>query len=208
MAEKGTLVADAATGESIATRDAVWTDNDANPRVIQIVDRASRPGGFNLSVPIRTNTTGFDTFDFSSGLPAGISNNLITIGDATSINVCVIHNFTAGKIILTPIIVEASAVGNDPIGLLEPKLFGAVSEDPLDDYAGRFDIGALAGLTAYSFLTIMQTWEVKGAARIGLHIGGTTNWGASSEVQVFAAVGSDNETGHSAIDSSDYGFLG
>ena len=42
MVEKGTKVKDDSSGDIVATRDALETDEGANPRVIEIVDFASR----------------------------------------------------------------------------------------------------------------------------------------------------------------------
>jgi len=130
MAEKGILVTDAATGESVALRDAVLNDNDGNPRVIQLTDRVGRRTSFDVTSATRTVTvtsgTRGDTFDLSS-LDSEVASTALTMGDSDSVAVAV--QFTEAdddsKIIVTPIIYD----DNDTIiSLLEPKSFNMIHD--------------------------------------------------------------------------------
>lgn len=81
MAEKGIKIADQTGGESVACRDAVNPDDEANARVIQLVDVAARGGNYDMSA-IRTVLSS-DILDTGT-LPAGITDNLLDVSDASS----------------------------------------------------------------------------------------------------------------------------
>lgn len=71
MAHKGIKIADQDGGESVACRDAVNPDDEANGRVVQLVDQASQPAGFLAAdTPIR-NSVVSDARDLAP-LPAGV----------------------------------------------------------------------------------------------------------------------------------------
>jgi len=73
MAEKGVLIKDQAGGESIACRDSVQQDNDANNRIVQLVDMAARPAGIHETntAPVERTVTASDPIDLNP-LPSGV----------------------------------------------------------------------------------------------------------------------------------------
>ena len=113
MAEKGVVVEDAAAGESVACRDAVQNDDDANSRIIQLVDKAARGITYVNSSPIRTLTHTPDAFDIDP-LPTDIASNLLDVSDAESVVIWgKVNTGTAiasdFEIIVTPIICSTDA---------------------------------------------------------------------------------------------------
>lgn len=199
MAEKGILVEDAASGESVAARDASETDNDGNARIVQLTDQATRKNTMVKSSPLRSLITASDSFDLST-IPTDIINNAITVGDAASICVAVTYQAQGADhgVYITPIVIESTS--DIAIALLEPKKFAGVNSDESDTYASIFSIGTAD--TNDIVPTIMQAWPVFGAQRIGFHV-----WlGASvTDVNIYACLCSDNAPGFTAIGSADLG---
>lgn len=198
MAEKGIIVADQETGESVAARDAAENDSDGNSRIVQLVDQATRKNTMAVASPLRTAESS-DSFDMST-VPSGIANNALDIGDAAAVCVAVTYedDGTGDGVYVTPIVLEASA--DNAIGVLEPKKFLGLNEDHSDAYASKFNLGT--GDSNPIVLTPMQAWPVFGAERIGFHI-----WvgGGSSNVKLYACVCSDWSNGFTAINSADLG---
>jgi hypothetical protein len=188
MVEKGVIVQDADSGESVACRDAVQVDDGSNSRIIQLVDNSSRKNSISMASPLRTVTSS-DSLDLSS-ISTDITDNLITIGDASSVIAALTYedNGTDQGIYVTPIIFEESSL--TVIALLEPKKFASVTEQWNDSYAEQF---VLSGTT---IPTIMQSWNVMGAFRVGFHVYIRN----ASSVSLYACVGSDGEIGISGLD--------
>lgn len=199
MAEKGVIVQDSATGESVACRDAVELDDDSNSRIIQIVDKASRKNNMDFSSPLRSDVDTSDSYSIGT-LPSDIANNLITIGDASAIVVSVIYEDMGSDegVYITPIVVEADSLV--VLGLLEPKRFGGLNDEYEDDYAQVFNIGVETSLDRV--LTVMQAWPVFGAYRIGFHI---RVGSGVQKVKLFASTCSDWSEGFTAMHSSAFG---
>jgi len=128
MAEKGIIVSDAESGESVACRDAVQKDNDSNARIIQLVDSSGRKSGLDLTTPTRSLdisvTERGDSMDLA-GISSTLLSTAVTLGDADSVAVAVqfTGNEVDSKIIVTPVIFD----DNDSIiSILEPKSFNMV----------------------------------------------------------------------------------
>ena len=188
MAEKGIKVSDASTGEVVACRDAVETDESSNARIVQLVDHSSRKNSISLASPLRSAIGASDSFTLSP-IPTAIIDNAITIGDARSICVAVTYESNGmGGVFITPVVIEQSS--NVVIGLLETKHFAEVSEDPTDGYASSFSLGS--GVSP----TVMQSWPVLGAYRIGFHVWTPSSY---SSVNLYACTCSDPDTGFSGF---------
>ncbi len=84
MAEKGIIVEDDGTGESIACRDAVVDDDEANARIIQLVDMAPRPITYS-GQPVDTLRDGAAVSDDNdiSPLASDLLSNFITVSDCS-----------------------------------------------------------------------------------------------------------------------------
>ncbi len=138
MAEKGILITDQSGGESVACRDALEQDNEANNRIIQLVDQASRPNGFRM---------GDSYFDYDPGTGDGddtvtsgshflstrMDDNAIDVGDATHVAI-ICRYYSAGasdNIIVTPFYLDPDIA--DPttetavLAIGEPKVFSGLS---------------------------------------------------------------------------------
>lgn len=199
MAEKGIIVSDALSGESVAARDTAETDNDGNARIVQLTDQATRKNTMVMTVPLRSGIAYSDSFDLAT-IPSDIINNTIEIGDAASICVAVTYEDRGSDhgVYITPLVIES--VQDNVIALLEPKKFSAVNSDEGDNYAANFSIGTVSENDQVP--TIMQAWPVFGAQRIGFHV-----WLGNSlaNVNLYACVCSDNTPGFTAISSNDLG---
>lgn len=89
MADKGIIVEDAASGESVACVDARNNDDDGNPRVIQLASNVTSPGSlFDLSSDAPTRFLNFsggkgDDYDVTT---LNVSNSgMIDIADAEAV---------------------------------------------------------------------------------------------------------------------------
>jgi hypothetical protein len=189
MTEKGIIVQDASSGESVACRDAVDQDDGANNRIIQLIDSASRKFDINGSSPTRRlSITALDRGDTLnlSDLPADIESTSITMGDADSVAVAV--QFTYGqvdsKIIVTPIVYDGT--NSLPISILEPKSFNSVYDTDSDsafhltgDVIWNIDDGgsnhvdstAISGIGAFGSLMVKPDgskaiWNDSGLGRL------------------------------------------
>lgn len=171
MAEKSIRIADAASGSYMATRDAVETDG-TNARVIERVDFAS--GKF--ATPIGNAQRGHsamisaaETFDLTN-LPADLTGNLITVGDKSMLCVAVEQSISGGTVTVTPILYDNEGTPG-VVSILPPKTF-------TQTYAFR------RGSGSGNYVLPVQSWDVSGAYKIGLHFSaftGTSNtfkaWG-------------------------------
>jgi hypothetical protein len=174
MAEKSTRIADGATGNFIAMRDAFEPDSGSNARVIERVDFASGKFVSPIGNAARGNSnpiTVIDSLDLTN-LPADLTNNLLVVGDKSLLCVAVEQTVTGGGVIITPLLYD-NAVTPCLVGLLIPKQFTQL-------YA--FRRGAGSG----NFVLNAQAWDVFGAHKIGLHITAIT--GTSNGIKVWGWV--------------------
>ena len=172
MGEKSIRIANATSGDRIATRDAFETDGSSNARVIERVDFAS--GKF--ATPIGNAQRGHsamisaaETFDLTS-LPSDLTDNLITVGDKSMLCVVVEQSVSGGTVTVTPILYDNETTPGI-VGILPPKTFS-------QPYAFR------RGTSSGNYVLPVNTWDVSGAFKIGLHFSaftGTSNtfkaWG-------------------------------
>jgi len=108
--------------------------------------------------------TAVDTFDLTA-LPAGLTQNLITVGDKSLLVVSVEQYTSGGTVTISPIVFDNEA-SPGVVGVLPPKTF-------VQTYA--FRSGSSSGLYKLPALS----WDVLGAYKIGLHmsaITGTSNY--------------------------------
>ena len=189
MAEKGIIVKDATSGESIACRDAVAQDDQAHDRIVQLIDKAPRPVVFQRTTPLRAITAG-DAMDIDP-LPAGIAANLLDVSDAESCVVWAVINLGSTavdtlNVVVTPILVSEDVT---PVAVallapmdlrpVDPTKGGGISPDNLLRISGGVAF-------ASSFLTLARTFPTHGVKELGFHI--TLNGLATpTSVQIFAA---------------------
>jgi len=161
MSEQATRIADHASGDYIATRDANETDAASNARVIQEFIACGSPVAPSTVRGSAASVSSDDTSDLDS-LPADLTGNLITVGDKKTLIVDVIHDADDGEADITPIVFNSA--GDTALAVLETK---------------TCDLGALDFQNAANdYVAQRQTWDVAGAHKIGIHIsgiGGTSN---------------------------------
>ena len=107
MAEKSTRIAEAISGEYIATRDAYENDDGAHARTIQIVDTASR------QIDTWTDMRGTSVTKISSNDSVDLesfSETTLTVGDKTTVVVSTVHSENNGSVTITPICYTSSGV--------------------------------------------------------------------------------------------------
>lgn len=174
MAEKGLIVQNFPSGESIASRDAVENDANSNPRIIQRFDFSSGKGLSVIGTPIRTDVEDNDSLDITA-FPANLTSNLITCGDKSLL--CVFVEFednTDADVEITPIVYDDAGTG--VIAVLESKKFEFTT-------AGSFTRGSTA-----NYLTPITNWDALGAYKIGLHVGAYSETGNSCPINVYGYV--------------------
>lgn len=160
MAEQATRIADQISGDYIATRDGYINDGDGKARTIQIIDFASRQLASGDISTIRTGVSVVDGVNMGA-LPAGLTSNLISIGDRSVLVVFPMHSASDGEVTITPIIFSAGSVA---IGIRASKASA---------------MGSFAFVKAGLYYSPQVVWDVQGAEKIGLHvtvIGGTANF--------------------------------
>lgn len=166
MAEKGILVEDATTGESVACRDAVELDNASNPRVIQRMDIGKGP----LPTPFRDSANllrsavyvdGDDSENFFGEYGSGVDDNLLTVGDKSTFVVQVKSNGnTTAEVKLVPVLLEDD--GTTIQGVLEAKVVDfATSAGKLKIVGGEYD---------NFYLGPIVTWDVTGGTKLAVII--------------------------------------
>ena len=89
MADKGIIVDDASTGESVACIDLRNSDDDTNSRVVQLTSNVTSPQSIvncEDGTPTRTldfsTSVGDDVNVSAAGIESGITNNLLDISDS------------------------------------------------------------------------------------------------------------------------------
>jgi hypothetical protein len=115
--------------------------------------------------------TAADTFDLTA-LPAGLTQNLLTVGDKSLLVVAVEQYTSAGTITVTPIIFDDESTPGI-VGILPARTF-------IQPYA--FRRGSASGL----YVLPVQSWDIVGAYKIGLHMSAIT--GASNYPYIYGWV--------------------
>jgi len=108
--------------------------------------------------------TAVDTFDVTA-LPAGLTQNLITVGDKAMLCVAVDQYTSGGTVTVSPIVFDDESTPG-VVTVMSPKTF-------TQPYP--FRRGSSSGL----YLMPVLTWDVFGAYKIGLHLSaitGTSNY--------------------------------
>lgn len=183
MAEKGIIVNDAASGESVACRDAVELDDDSNARVIQRVDVTKGKVG---SLPVTTAAAGLrhgNVKDTNFNLENIITNwtgSFVEIGDNSTLVVFAEFELDqTQEITVMPIILNSDDI---VVGLLESKTFGTTSGDARYKGNGPAASGSGSGTGLGSVtpgdnggwsgyhVTPCQSWDVCGAYKVFLYI--------------------------------------
>lgn len=167
MAEQATRISDQHSGDYIATRDATETDG-TNPRVIQLMDFASRQLPSPATVRgIGSFVNSADGVDLAS-LPAEITNNLISIGDKSTLLVFPRHSVSDGEVVITPIIFNDAGTA---IGVRATKSSG---------------MGTALFIVSGVYYSPQLVWDTQGAEKIGLHI--TVISGVGNTIRLLAGV--------------------
>ncbi|MGE0919423.1 hypothetical protein [Trichlorobacter lovleyi] len=148
MSEKGIAIADQASGTKVATRDAVEQTSASEPRVIQLVDFASRS---LTAVQVRSVTIADSAANVDTN--ADLLSSRITVGDKSTLVVVPIVSGTVSGITVTPVLYAAD---NNVIGILAPKSVAAPAV-PLQ-------------LVSTDVLLDIMAWDLFGAASVALHL--------------------------------------
>ena len=173
MAEKGIVVADAVSGESIATRDASVQDEDSNDRVIQLMDKARRKPLFRRADTV-SRAIAFGSDDPLGAMhyiSAGMNTNALLIGEATHVIVrCTFYcSDEVPYPVVTPFIIDPDIADpttvNAVLGLLEPKAFTGLN---LDVSSASYTFHDDQSSQKWVF-TSPQIWDVLGAEKIAFH---------------------------------------
>lgn len=178
MSESSTRVANAGSGNYIATRDANAQDAAANDREITLVDQSSRIWGVSYATPTRTVTAADPAdlgTDFAS-VPAGLISAKLTVGDHSLLTVSA-HIGNPNSVALTsieplavvPLILDAS---DNVIGYLTPKtvLPWAPNDVPIQ----------YTDTSVIHYIAPAMSWPLNGAGPyIGLGLFGTMGYGES-----------------------------
>ncbi len=166
MAEKGIVVNDAASGESIGCRDAYELDDDSNARIIQLIDQTQRQHQFDQATAtgrVRQNLTGTacDGTELST-LPTRVSSSALICGDKTTLVVASRYQVSNASetITVTPIVLDDD---NTAIGFLQPKILTSFKP------AGGTEITQAFNLSDINIAEIL-TWNVFGAYKVGIHV--------------------------------------
>jgi len=188
MSEKGVLVSDADTGESVAARDAYETDDDSNNRIVQLIDRSQRQHGITISTStglVREVTGSTDDF-LMAPVPSDITSNALTVGDKTTLVVACKYQLASAteNFVVTPIVLDSN---NAMVGFLTPRVVKGFA--PTSGEAFYF---SFTGESTYNgtFSEILS-WNVLGAHKIGIHVrfcNGTGTLSGDDGIKVFANV--------------------
>ena len=158
MAEKGIIVADAASGESIATRDAFEQDDGSNARVIQRVD-ICRGRLITPVTAIRTFSSGASDGNLNlNSLPADLTANLIDAGDKGSFAFWI--EWSSGNAnTITCYIVYFASDGTTVIGVSNAINFNFSSSTPIRGTA-----------SSDPHVSELKLIDIPGAAKIGVSV--------------------------------------
>jgi len=216
MAESSTRVADAASGNYIATRDANESDASANAREITLVDQSSRIWGGTYASPTRTVTVE-DAADFGTlfaSLDSGLTSNKLTVGDQNLLTVSVhignpnsVSVSSLEPVAIVPILLDGS---NYVLGYLHPKKTAPWVSNSTDTPMKYTD-----GSSVVHFMCPMLSWALDGAGPyIGIgvfgKIGGYGKSGTDSlSVKIYAdLVSGQHDTGFKDNEPANVGYFG
>lgn len=173
--ESSTIVSDAASGDAIATRQSAENDDQGNSRYIQRIDFASGKCPSPLPTAVRGSDGTLNTVDplDLDNLPSDLTNNLITIGDKSMLNVFIeLTAYTTNEIIITPILYDNEATPGF-MGLLESKSF-------------QMTYGF--NKSGNSYFTPILSWDTVGGWKVGLHVTDWADSGGSIYIKVYGWV--------------------
>ena len=161
MGENAVRLSNDTSGLYLAVRDAFELDGSGDARVVERVDFAGGKFTSPMTSYSRTTATGTDTFDLTN-LPSALTSGVITVGDKSMLCISVEQTVSAGTVTITPIIYDNAS---NVVGILAPKTF-------TQPYAFR------RGTSSGTYVLPIQTWDVVGSYKIGLHFSaftGTSN---------------------------------
>lgn len=182
MAEKGIIVADSATGESVACRDAVENDNDGNARIIQRVDvcKGKLPDTFYSSTykvwSAINSATPSSWVENGNSDWTTMKNNLVDVGDKSTLVVAIdCDDEPASLPTIMPLIYASDET--TLLWPLEPKTF-SLAENP----------GETVTLKRANdqYILLPETWDVTGAMKIGIRVSDYSD--AYTTLDVYATV--------------------
>ncbi len=200
MGEKGIVVADAASGESVATRDAIKVDDASNARVIQLMDTASRPVAYTSDTAnaVRTGVYGTDSYDLEP-LSSTLDNSKIDVSDCSHVviwgTVAVGSGGTQSpSIVVTPIIVYDDAGTTKAATPLTPIRIRLCT--PLNEHIAQADIytSTIASGSNNHKNFIPVIFPTFGAKMMTFHIANWHNDGNKWGLNLFAAPTSMGES--------------
>ncbi len=155
MSEQGTRVAHQESGSYVATRDAYELDSLGNPRVIQLIDFASRQLVRSVIRGDGTPISSADGTDLTN-LPVNLTGNLLTVGDKSTLLIDTEFSADTGDVDITPVYFKSDGVTVEGIGETKTSAMGSA----------KFRYGAATGNYAGPRLQ----WDVQGAVKIGIHV--------------------------------------
>jgi hypothetical protein len=200
MADKGIVVEDAASGESIACADLRNTDDDANSRIVQLVAEVTTPEEITSiedGTPDRTidfgttggkggNGRGDDLSINSSDITSSITSNLIDIEDGSAFVIYgSIEVLTSGSTLaytgikVTPLLYPTTGT---KVGTVLPGVmirFASTLNVSTSDGAyesahasnnNGIQVSAYSNSTIKVYPILPMVFPTLGAARVGLHV--------------------------------------
>ncbi len=166
--EQGTKVDDGRSGDVVATRTAIETDEQDRARVIQLVTQVSRYAEMKKIRP-RSSTDSWD-LNYCSELNA----NMLTVGDRSTLVCRVSHFLAGGSATLTPVV----------------KLTDITAEPATEIYAILSSKTTECGATYFTdddteYWSPLLYWDLAGAKSVGIHITGLS---AGNSVTVWGGI--------------------
>jgi hypothetical protein len=212
MAESSTRIANADSGNYIATRDANAPDASANAREVTLVDQSTRIWGVTYASPTRTVTAADPAdlgTDFAS-VPAGLISAKLTVGDHNLLTVSAhvgnpnsVSLASIEPLAVVPLILDAS---NNVLGYLTPKTVLPWAPD------STYTPMQYTDTSVSHYIAPLLSWPLNGAGPyIGIGLLGTMGYGKSGtdnlSVKLYADLVSGPEGGGS-IDRAISSFAG
>jgi hypothetical protein len=224
MSDKGIIVGDAASGSSVALRQAVEEDGSANTRYIQLVDHASRKiayenVGASLSLgSMLTRTITKRTITSSDPLTVAnesdgtddICDSVVYVGDCTHLNIWgaitpdSVGAVTGAEVVIIPFIAEVTSGSPNTMSMVAPfPPFRAVPIAPAGTYGDGVMLGGIGG-----FFFPLVSVPVCGAEYMGFAVYLTA---AVDEVVVWASTSSQgykNQALETLVAEGEWGGVG
>jgi hypothetical protein len=168
--EQGTKVDDGRSGDVVATRTAIETDEQDRPRVIQLVTQVSRYAEMKKIRGISAPESSTDSWDLN--YCTELTANMLTVGDRETLVCRVGHFASGGSVTLTPVV----------------KLTDITAEPATEIYAILSSKTTECGATFFTeddteYWSPLLYWDLAGAKAVGIHITGlseensVTVWG-------------------------------